>query len=895
MQWNPDQDVVVFIDMLKEITMMGKDMFNDEKKTKVHKKQASKGSRKKIKTSKEKDDLSVKKHSKRRLPPCISWQTDGQFFAVTYAVSVSQSVFKIYNRKGELQHSSECLEGPSSALAWQPAGQWIAMSQLIEEKFVIAMFDKGGFRRQEIKTPLTSLHEILSLHWSPDSEVLAVVWYTVYMRNEIRDVNIFLYVMDNSQWCLKQCLLWSSGGFFYPQWDKKKSAGKTLHLLTNTLCYERIRFDFRVDRSLGHREDDEAMIAVIDGTKLRLSSYRRSIIPPPMCNYTLTLPQGPQGEVPTCVNAVGFIRYPGKSVSLKEDVSANAFFVVDSYNVITFYDLKVTKQCKDSGPMRTVSSAVNTLLRLSPLRDPFCQTSDSLLNCLWINPDNFVLSCNNYLVALCSKEGPEDYQDYVSIEKNSKEPFVDNETIGSVEALGPDKVLIELTSGRIMEVGNFIVGKRCTPYNKFSTKLYGTIPEFCEQLFVSKQQATTHVYAFSESHRNLYHNGSLVASDVTSVFHAKTYLLFTTRTELKFVPLQDRPGFTIIGERPLEVGSRLFTVIPKPSRIVFQRLRGDLEAINPHNLSLSFIAKRLEALEYQEAFKIMRKERINLNLLVDDDPERFLAHLRSHFLPQITNVSWLNLFITDLANEDVCRTLYESNYPGWQLAPVNLASVSSGGYAVEGKIQFICDRLLDVMDSNPTILTQPKITCHVKQGQLEKALSLIWALKRDQPTPELAEQALRYLLSLIEPNVLYDVALGMYDLDLVRFVADISKKNSKEYLSFLNALKRQNEHYRKFRIDCHLKRYNRAVAHISHIKTTKERSREVMELIFNHGLYTVGIEHFRTSGNEENLRKICEQYAGHLRTTGKHAEASLMYERTGDIQQAISSACHALD
>ncbi|XP_058169150.1 elongator complex protein 1-like [Anopheles ziemanni] len=596
------------------------------------------------------------------------------------------------------------------------------------------------------------------------------------------------------------------------------------------------------------------MIAVIDGTKLRLSSYRRSIIPPPMCNYTLTLPQGPQGEVPTCVNAVGFIRYPGKSVSLKEDVSANAFFVVDSYNVITFYDLKVTKQCKDSGPMRTVSSAVNTLLRLSPLRDPFCQTSDSLLNCLWINPDNFVLSCNNYLVALCSKEGPEDYQDYVSIEKNSKEPFVDNETIGSVEALGPDKVLIELTSGRIMEVGNFIVGKRCTPYNKFSTKLYGTIPEFCEQLFVSKQQATTHVYAFSESHRNLYHNGSLVASDVTSVFHAKTYLLFTTRTELKFVPLQDRPGFTIIGERPLE------------------RLRGDLEAINPHNLSLSFIAKRLEALEYQEAFKIMRKERINLNLLVDDDPERFLAHLRSHFLPQITNVSWLNLFITDLANEDVCRTLYESNYPGWQLAPVNLASVSSGGYAVEGKIQFICDRLLDVMDSNPTILTQPKITCHVKQGQLEKALSLIWALKRDQPTPELAEQALRYLLSLIEPNVLYDVALGMYDLDLVRFVADISKKNSKEYLSFLNALKRQNEHYRKFRIDCHLKRYNRAVAHISHIKTTKERSREVMELIFNHGLYTVGIEHFRTSGNEENLRKICEQYAGHLRTTGKHAE-----------------------
>ncbi|KFB45399.1 AGAP003979-PA-like protein [Anopheles sinensis] len=864
MQWSPDQEVVVFVDMRYEITTMSKGTFkdvrlNDEQKTKVHEKNASKCNRKKFKISKE-DTVVVKKRTmskgmfkdvrlndeqKTKVHKKNASKCNRKQFKISKEKDTN--VFKVFNKKGDLQHTSECFEGLSNALAWQPSGKWIAMPQVVRGKFVIALFDKSGFRHQEIKTPLASQSEILSLQWSPASEVLAVVWSSLGMPNE--------YVAM------------------------------------------RIRFDFRVDRSVGHGEDDEAMIAVIDGTNVCLSSFRRSIMPPPMCNYILTIPQIPDDAVPTCVNAVGFIRCPGKSANLEEDVSANAFFVVDSWNVITLYDIKVTKQSIDGGPMRTVLSAVNTLFRLDPNRDPYCEPSESLLHCLWINPDHFVLSCNNFLVALCISRSSLQFQDYLYIEDDSNEPFVDNETIGSVEALGPDKVLIELTSGRLMVVGRFIVGKPCSmSYERFSTKLYGTLPEFCEQLFVSKQRSTPTVYAFSESHRNLYHNGTLLAAEVTSVFQAKTYLLFTTKTALKFVPLQGAPSSTIVGERPLEVGSRLVTVIPKPSRIVFQRLAGDLVAINPHNLSLCLITKHLEALEYQEAFKIMRKERINLNLLVDHDPERFLARLGSHFLPQMTNVSWLNLFITDLANEDVCRTMYERNYPGREVAPKALTTSSSGGYSVEGKMQFICDRLLDMMDSNPTVLTQPKITCHVKQGQLEKALSLIWTLKRDQPTLELAENALRHLLNLTEPNVLYDVALGTYDLDLARFVADISKKNPKEYLPFLNALKRYDEHYRKYRIDCQLKRYDRAVTHISHSsRISKERSREVVELIFNHDLYTVGIEYFRQSGNEEHLRKICEQYAYRLRKTGKHAEASLMYERTGDIQQAISSARHALD
>ncbi|XP_058175381.1 elongator complex protein 1 [Anopheles ziemanni] len=925
MQWSPDQEVVVFVDkMLNVVTMIGseyepinevqlkEDTFGDRafmsvgwgKKETQFRGSEGKPTAKKPKKTQDDNDPEDEENTgdedeicEEDPYTCISWRADGEFFAVSYEAPGGQRAFKVFNKEGTLQYTSERCENLYSAVAWRPSGQWIAMPQVVGEKFVIALFEKNGLRHREIETNLTTKeHEITSLHWSPDSEVLAVVWYTPGQE----DGNIFLYVMGNYHWYLKQHLP-SKCVVYGVQWDQRHSAGKTLHFLTSALQYERIRFDFRVDRSVGHGEDDEAMVAVIDGKKLCLSSFRRSIVPPPMCNYTLTLPdekEGPEDEFPKCINAVGFIRFPGKckfDTEMQPEASVNAFYVVDSYNVIRFYDVTLTEQSVENGPKRKILSGVKHLHRLEPDPEKYSEFYDILTHGLWVNATHFVLCRNNKFVEMLLGylEGA---QFCIEIDYFSTGIYIDNESIGCLEALESDKVLLELSSGRLLVVGGFTVGVPTLRINySFPTKLHSTLPEFCEQIFVDRQRPTPTVYAFSQSRRNLYHNGTLLASEVTSAFLSEAYLLFTTIAELKFVTLGDAPGTSIVGERRLERGSKLVTVVPKASRTVFQLPRGNLEAINPRVLSLCLIAKHLDAFEYHEAFDIMRKERINLNLLVDHDPERFLAHLGSHFIPQITNVSWLNLFVTDLANEDVCRTMYESNYPERQLAPKTLTTSGSVGYTVEGKIQFICDRLLDVMDSNPTILTQPKITCHVKQGHLEKALSLIWTLKRDQPTPELAEQALRYLLYLVEVNVLYDVALGMYDFGLVLFVATKSQKDPKEYLPFLNELKRYDEHYRKFRIDCHLKRYNRALDHISRCDVNEDRLREALELIVTHDLYTVGIECYRASGNEQHLQKIREQYADHLRKTGKHAEASLMYERTGDIQQAISSARHALD
>ncbi|XP_040154975.1 putative elongator complex protein 1 [Anopheles arabiensis] len=900
MQWSPDQELVVFVDgELNVVTMIGSefepinevqlkdDTFGDrqfmsvgwgKKETQFHGSEG-KAAAKKGTTPSEPDTAETERQLDATVN--ISWRADGEYFAVGYLAPFGQRAFKVFNKEGALQYTSEKCHGLEGSLAWRPSGNWIAIPQELKDRYVVALFEKNGLRHREIPLTLNPRagQSVQSLHWSADSDVLAVHW----VDGEQGTAGVLLYVIGNYHWYLKQSLTYPPGTALTGlQWDQRHTAGKTLHLFSSDPgVYECIRFDFRVDRSVGLSEEDQAMVAVIDGKRLLLTGFRQAVIPPPMCGYTL------EQEHP--INATGFIRTAGRSEALGQDISSNAFFTVDCRGEIILFDAVFTKTAG-----RSILSGVTVLLKISPeqlkmFNEDFPQQHHCGLHYLWLNADNFVmdhsqLRCGVYTIAM--------HNDVPGLKKVWHMEMENREEIGCIESSGADSILVELLSGHVMEVKG-LTGQQDGALET-SSRNHSVLPVFCEQLFVDRNRPERTVYALAQNRRHLYRDGSLLASDITSALLTDSYLLCTTISELKFIALGAAvvaPGRDpIIGERRVERGSKLVAVVARASRTIFQLPRGNLEAINPRVLSLCLIAKHLDALEYYEAFDIMRKERINLNLLVDHDPARFLQHLASHFLRQITNVNWLNLFISDLANQDACK-MYESNYLDRGTGGGSLPD----GYSIAEKVRFCSDRLLAAMDSEPTVLTLPKITCHVKQGQLENALALIWTLKQQQQSPEAAEEALRYLLYLVEVNVLYDVALGMYDFGLVLFVATKSQKDPKEYLPFLNELKRMEENYRKYRIDCHLKRYDRALEHIARYETDEDRFREALELITTHQLYGVALRCYRDSANQDHYRRVCAVYGDYLRKGSKHADASLMYERAGDLQQAISSARHALD
>lgn len=134
----------------------------------------------------------------------------------------------------------------------------------------------------------------------------------------------------------------------------------------------------------------------------------------------------------------------------------------------------------------------------------------------------------------------------------------------------------------------------------------------------------------------------------------------------------------------------------------------------------------------------------------------------------------------------------------------------------------------------------------------------------------------------------------MYDYQLVMYVAQKSQKDPKEYVPFLQELSKLDQSYAKYKIDCYLKRFSRAVGHIAALCTDDEKKfEECIEVVKKHSLFDAALEAF--ANNEKCYKKICNLFGDHLRIKGKLVEASLMYERGEDFNQALSSARNSLD
>ena len=75
--------------------------------------------------------------------------------------------------------------------------------------------------------------------------------------------------------------------------------------------------------------------------------------------------------------------------------------------------------------------------------------------------------------------------------------------------------------------------------------------------------------------------------------------------------------------------------------------RGNLETIYPRALVLAAIRRSIEAEQYGQAFMTCRNQRVDMNILHDHDPERFLANIVK-IVEQIKRVEHIDLFLSQL-------------------------------------------------------------------------------------------------------------------------------------------------------------------------------------------------------------------------------------------------------
>uniref|UniRef100_A0A1I8PUH9 Elongator complex protein 1 n=1 Tax=Stomoxys calcitrans TaxID=35570 RepID=A0A1I8PUH9_STOCA len=866
MAWSPDQEVVVFVTKQHNVVVMtctydpltehalaeeNSELEGEfvnvgwgKKETQFHGSEGKEAAKRK-----QMEDTAV---NVEEIPKdiVISWRADGAYFVVSY-VSLSRGrTFKVFDIEGKLQFVGEKQTQLGHATAWRPSGTWIAIPQRLPNKSTVALFEKNGLRHREIVLPFDLQQEpVEDIKWSSDSEILSIKTAQ----------KIYLYTIGNYHWYLKQVLdieHQEKVAFLY--WDNRIGEEKTLHIIFESGKYLVYKWYWAIDRL-----ERTGLVGVIDGKRLLFTDFSKAIIPPPMCTQALELESPSGGEkgdsyiiALTCTKAQDEIH----------------LCVYDSKHRLHHYKSRLANPA--------VFSAIGCL-QLNPM-------DESLIPLKYGNLQWFESFEDTYLVTSFTQDN-NSHIHFIAVDVLvTIDVPIAGSTISSLVPSGkeqPCELFYQtLEDNRITQLVYDVDSERET-----SRRLHIELQQNADQMetFIKPNDAETYTICLSNN-QCLYVNHERVATDVTSFCMAGNYLAFTKLTSLHFLRLSD---MRLVDERRLERGAKLVTTVAESDRTVMQMPRGNLEVISPRVLSLELMGALLEAQKYGEAFSILRKQRINLNIICDHNMCDFVDRL-DVFLQQIENPNWLNLFLSDLQNEDFTKTMYASNYKeNSQRYPE--------GFKIEEKITYVCKAMCIRMEqSSEKRFRLPIITAYVKLKQLEKALELIWEDKKKENAQNDpsdagggAEEALKYLLYLVDVNELYNVALGTYDFGLVLFVAQKSQKDPKEFLAFLNELKGYELNYRKFKIDEHLKRYEKALYHI--VNCGKEKFEEALAFIKRHEYYAKALAAFKN--DVECYQQVCLAFADHLRANGKLDNASILYERGCNIQQALLSAKHTLD
>uniref|UniRef100_A0A336MED4 Elongator complex protein 1 n=1 Tax=Culicoides sonorensis TaxID=179676 RepID=A0A336MED4_CULSO len=765
----------------------------------------------------------------------ITWREDCEYFAVSFLNSQQVRMFKVFNKEGVLQFTSEKCSALQESIAWRPSGNWIAIPEIYRNKYAISLFEKNGLKHREIVLPFNFEDEFVTyLAWSNDSEILAI------QTNQKGAHCLYLYTIGNYHWYLKQTLKFNST-IENISWSPRSSEKKTLYVLLENGHILTYQWNYIINHSLGKNENDQGVVGVVDGKNLLLTGFRGTVVPPPMCNFTLNHDKE--------INFVRFIN--------EENENSNKFIIIDIENDVYMYECEFTTGgvVKCLNGVKKINSFSFTIKEQTPLK---------LHHWIFKNMNEIYFTDGKLLFfGKFSSDNEIDIQKAYELKKSN---------LGALNVKN-NELHAHYSNGEVTKIDS--------NFQEFSLLKVG---QFSSKFEVTDVGGNI---VLLQPWQKLYLNEQFLESNVTSFAVVGKFLMFTTLETLKFVNLQT-PQKLVVAERQLERGSKIVHVVWGTSKTILQLPRGNLETIHPRILSLNMIKKLLDNKSYRLAFDIMRKERINLNLLVDHNPNVFLESIDT-FVNDIDNIQWINVFLTELQNIDVINDMYPYYHD---------ESLEWQHFTSKNKVTFVCEKIIENLQGrNDSKYCLPLITCFVKKGETDNALKLIWDLKlsEDEAPNRVAatssDEAFKYLLYLVNVNDLYNIALGLYDFGLVLYVAKRSQKDPKEYVPFLEELDKLEENYRRYKIDCHIKRFEKALVNIS--KCGIEKLDEALPLIEKHQLYNVALECYKTQ--EYCYKTVCSRYGDYLREKHKLAEASFMYQRAGDYQSAISSARNALE
>ncbi|XP_008325394.1 elongator complex protein 1 [Cynoglossus semilaevis] len=892
MSWSPDEELVILTTGLESIIMMTKDFepiievgihqddFGEgkfitvgwgKKETQFH---GSEG-----KQAAQRNNLEVKAAAgwdDRR--PRVTWRGDGQLFAVSaICPQTGARKVRVWNREGVLQATSEAINGLEQALCWKPSGSLIASTQRHPNKHSVVFMEKNGLLHGDFTLPFSKDQaKVKELLWNNDSSALAV-WLEDMTPGEDGQVNTYiqLWTMGNYHWYLKQSLDFGRDPQKAPIcvcWDPERPL--KLHLIRRNWITVTYEWGWTTERSPGLDSTDNANVAVIDGDKILLTTFRHGVVPPPMCSFELQL------KVP--VNQVTFLCRPQRTNQMAA-YTANGQICIFSQDSVGESDNTADGFRIVSRPLVLQKSFNMT----APHDDPLC-----LRQLLWLDDELFLAVGSGPLPSSSTVQMLCPAQDDSGALVVRAEVEVDGIVVSLVHSPQTGTVALQLEDGQIRK----LLWDGPDPSVQDWRDSNGCIINFpvpCLQTALCSISGEEYLLGLTDR-SHLYAGDTELASNVSSFAICNNFLLITTHSHtcrcLQLSKLGLKGLQTALATdkgqndetlRRVERGSKIVTVVPQDTRVILQMPRGNLETVHHRALVLAQLRVWLDNLKFRQAFECMRKLRINLNLIYDHNPKVFLDNTKM-LITQLNTINHINLFLTELKEEDTTSSMY----PRPEGSPIGLQLVSG-----QKKVDVVCDALRSMMESmDPNKFCLSILTSHVKKTvpELEIALQKVHELRENPPQVPgavTAEEALKYLLFLVNVNDLYEHSLGTYDFDLVLMVAEKSQKDPKEYLPFLNMLKSLEPNYQRYTIDKHLKRYRKALLHLS--QCGPEHFPEALQLVKEQKLYSEALKLYVADAAQ--YKALSCAYGEHLVEQQQAEQAGLLLWRCGETARALQA------
>ncbi|XP_016422525.1 elongator complex protein 1-like [Sinocyclocheilus rhinocerous] len=532
MTWSPDQELVTLTTGQETIIMMTKDF---EPITEVAINQDDFGEDKFITVGWGKKETQFhgsegKQAAQRKaaevqpaLPwdnrkPRITWRGDGQFFAVSAVCpQTGARKVRIWNRECVLQATSEVVNGLEQPLCWKPSGSLIASTQRHPNKHSVVFMEKNGLLHGDFTLPFGKEQvKVKELLWNSDSTVLAVWMEDLKPReNDHPNTYIQLWTVGNYHWYLKQSSHFGNEALRAPAcvcWDPEKPL--RLHLLTRGWASYTYDWGWSTQRSHGNDCHDNASVAVIDGDKILVTTFRQCVIPPPMCAFELQLP------VP--VNLVTFHSQAQRTNELAALTADGHIYVygqgggVENGGVLRVPGFKVI-----STPLVLRKTYRVAIDQEEPL---------TLRLLLWLSEDLFLAVAHGRHLTRLLKLTPSDSQDPKDTLEIRSDVPVDGFAISLCHGLRNGTVALQLDDGQIRKVQMDSSELSLTEW-KDSTGNTINFPRPCVQTALSTLSGEEHLIGLTER-SHLYISDSLVASNISSFVVYDDFLLLTTHSHM---------------------------------------------------------------------------------------------------------------------------------------------------------------------------------------------------------------------------------------------------------------------------------------------------------------------------------------------------------------------------